>query len=363
MLGIIRFFLASCVILFHLSAKTPGLGLYAVNCFYVISGYLITLILNRTYKFKFTPFAINRFLRLFPTYWFACITSIICIYFVNNPTAFHSSYGLHFSFQEIISNILLIPWAFFSDNKMTSPFQTFTAPEILNFNGYMFRAVTSSWSVAVEIICYLFLWLFVAKGPKRTILVIIISSAYHWYSLGHSDNLNTTYSSFLAAMLPFSIGSLGYFISDIIEKKNPNAGKTFGYQIIFFSIFVATFLINWLIGWFEGKTVASFYYYFNNIIALFGVISLHATKLPERLKKTGRLLGDISYPIFLCHFIFGLIAWSILGKPVDTVGWYIFFIGYSFSLLFGYISILLIDRPISKIRDKIRDEIRDKIKP
>ncbi len=354
MLGIIRFFLASCVILFHLSAKTPGLGLYAVNCFYVISGYLITLILNRTYKFKFTPFAINRFLRLFPTYWFACITGIICIYLVNSPTTFHPSYGFHFSFKEIISNVLLIPWAFVSDNIIISPFQTFTVPEILNFNGYMFRAVTSSWSVAVEIVCYFFLWLFVAKGPKRTIFIIIVSSAYHWYSLGHSENINTTYSSFLAAMLPFSIGSFGYFISAFIENKNPNAGKAFGHQIIFFLIFIFAFLINWLIGWFEGKNLASLYYYLNNIIALFGVVSLHATKLPDYFKKTGRLLGDMSYPIFLCQFFFGLVAWSILGEPENTRGWYIFFIGYSFSLLFGYISIVLIDRPISKIRDKIR---------
>ncbi|WP_413733154.1 acyltransferase family protein [Sodalis sp. RH20] len=354
MLGIIRFFLASSVILFHLSAKFPDLGLYAVNCFYVISGYLITLILNRTYKFEFAPFALNRFLRLFPTYWFASITSIVIIYFANNPTTFHPSYGLHFSFKEIISNIFMIPWAFVSDNIIISPFQTFTTPEFLNFNGYMFRAVTSSWSVAVEIVCYFFLWLFVAKGPKRACLIIIVSSMYHWYSLHHNESTIATYSPFLAAMLPFSIGSLGYFISAFIEKIRPNIGKEFRHQIAYLLIFIAAFLINWLIGWLEGKTLASLYYYFNNVIALFAVISLHATKLPDRFKNSGKFFGDMSYPIFLCQFFFGLVAWSILGEPEKTRGWYIFFIGYSFSLLFGYISILLIDRPISKIRDKIR---------
>lgn len=36
MLGLIRFFLASCVIAFHLTARIPALGNFAVNCFYVI---------------------------------------------------------------------------------------------------------------------------------------------------------------------------------------------------------------------------------------------------------------------------------------------------------------------------------------
>lgn len=44
MLGLIRFFLASCVIAFHLTARIPALGNFAVNCFYVISGFLITYI-------------------------------------------------------------------------------------------------------------------------------------------------------------------------------------------------------------------------------------------------------------------------------------------------------------------------------
>jgi len=44
MLGILRFFLASCVVVFHMSGHAPIIGVLAVNCFYVISGYLMTLV-------------------------------------------------------------------------------------------------------------------------------------------------------------------------------------------------------------------------------------------------------------------------------------------------------------------------------
>ena len=103
MLGVIRFFLASCVIYFHLANQTPDLGLYAVNCFYVISGYLITLILHSTYNFELSRFALNRFLRLYPTYWFACFVGFIIISTSQAPTIFHPSYGISYSFDEILS--------------------------------------------------------------------------------------------------------------------------------------------------------------------------------------------------------------------------------------------------------------------
>ncbi|BAE74472.1 Acyltransferase family protein [Sodalis glossinidius str. 'morsitans'] len=354
MLGIIRFFLATCVILFHLSGKFPNFGLYAVNCFYVISGYLITMILNTTYNFKLIPFTTNRFLRLFPSYWLACITGIICIYFIDNPKDFHLSYGLHISVKEFLANLLLIPWAFLSDKIIISPFYAFATPEFLDFKGYMFRAVTSSWSVAVEITCYFLLWCFVARGYKRTLLAILASSIYHWYAISVSDNIITTYSPFLAAMLPFSIGALGYFLSHSIEKKNKDLIKPTRYQIFSLFLFSFLFITNWYIGWQRNEAFASFHYYFNNIIAFGAVVALHGTKLSGKISKLAKFLGDLSYPIFLCHFFIGLVVWQISGQPTENRGWIIFFIGYGLSVIWGLLSILLIDRPISKIRDLIR---------
>jgi hypothetical protein len=45
MLGLVRFFMATCVVVFHLTLLVPNIGMLAVNYFYVISGYLITMVL------------------------------------------------------------------------------------------------------------------------------------------------------------------------------------------------------------------------------------------------------------------------------------------------------------------------------
>ncbi|HHH3483254.1 TPA: acyltransferase family protein [Klebsiella pneumoniae] len=353
MLGVIRFFLASCVIYFHLAGQSPDLGLYAVNCFYVISGYLITLILHRTYHFEFSRFALNRFLRLYPTYWFSCFVGFIVISTSQSPTIFHPSYGVNFSFDEALSNVLMIPWAFYADNIMTSPFHSFGINP-LHLDGYMFRIVTSSWSVAVEIVCYFLLWAFIARSYKTALLTMFLSIGYHWYSIKNVDSLVVIYSPFIAALLPFSIGALGYFISNKLKEANIKICSNGITQILSCAIFIILFTSNWYLNYINKNSLASVNYYVNNIIALLAIISLHSTTPPRKIENVCKTLGDLSYPMFLCQFFMGLVAWEATGHTNVTRGLTIFIIGYALSFAFGLITIKLIDRPVSKLRNKIR---------
>jgi peptidoglycan/LPS O-acetylase OafA/YrhL len=71
-LGFYRFVLAAAVIVEHLAEGTRYVshtGMFAVFGFYVLSGYLITRVLNDVYDFAFVPFWSNRFLRLYPPYF------------------------------------------------------------------------------------------------------------------------------------------------------------------------------------------------------------------------------------------------------------------------------------------------------
>jgi len=83
MLGIFRYILALMVTLSHLWTGLAGWsGVGAVFGFYVISGYLMTSVLNQSYGF--TPqglgrYALNRFLRIFPTYWFVLLFAVIVV--------------------------------------------------------------------------------------------------------------------------------------------------------------------------------------------------------------------------------------------------------------------------------------------
>lgn len=354
MLGVIRFFLASCVILFHLTAKFPGLGLYAVNCFYVISGYLITMILNKTYLFDLKRFALNRFLRLYPSYYFLCLIALVTISSIDNANEFHRSYTGDFNFMAVVSNLSIFTWGIFSDSIIPSPFFAWGTPTILNFDGQLFRLITSSWSVGVELICYLILWAFTARQLSTAFITVVAAAFYHFGALHYWNNIAATYSPFIAAMLPFGIGSMGYFLSEKIQVRIPARYKGFRAQLIFSAVFFVSFIVNWLTPYYSGEILGNWHYYANNIIALFAVMSLHVTKVPSPLRSVTRILGDMSYPMFLCHFFCGLIVWHLIGEPRNTAGWVIFIGGYGIALALSLLTIQIIDKPISKVRDKIR---------
>jgi peptidoglycan/LPS O-acetylase OafA/YrhL len=79
-MGLLRFILAITVVLTHstgiLGLKFVG-GHIAVQAFYIISGFYMTLILNEKYigqNSSYKLFITNRLLRLFPIYW--CILGL-----------------------------------------------------------------------------------------------------------------------------------------------------------------------------------------------------------------------------------------------------------------------------------------------
>jgi peptidoglycan/LPS O-acetylase OafA/YrhL len=82
MLGSFRLLLALLVVMAHLAEGTTfvsHMGVFAVFGFYVISGYLMTLVLHEVYHFDFSSFWANRFLRLFPTYYLVALASLLVV--------------------------------------------------------------------------------------------------------------------------------------------------------------------------------------------------------------------------------------------------------------------------------------------
>lgn len=352
MLGIIRFLLASCVVAFHLTGKLPFLGQFAVNFFYVISGFLITLILNRTYKFNVLSFSVNRFLRLYPTYYFFIAVGLLIFHFMPNTSNFHPSWSQHLLPFDWSGNAFIFPWAFLSDNAVPSTFGAFTDNYPLYVDLYRFRIITSSWSVAVELVCYFLLWLFIARNYILTCLALIASIAYHFYVFRHTGSSAMAYFPFIAAVLPFSLGASGYFISEKMKQSSLSLIK-YQWQVVILSI--ATFFVNWhLFNINQTNGWHPFFYYTNNILSMFIVIitfNLNPGNLPG---KIARLLGDLSYPVFLCQYFGGYIAWYIIGFDKPARGWEIFIIGYIIAILMSLLCISLIDDNIRKLRDKIR---------
>ncbi|PPC72695.1 acyltransferase [Pantoea sp. ICBG 985] len=355
MLGIIRFFLASCVIVFHLSLQVPHIGLLAVNFFYVISGYLITMILNDSYRFNFKSFALNRFLRLYPTYFFfSAISIVFSVTYISGHTSspFHPSWSGHYQPFDLIANIFLFPWEILNDYGILSFFSNPYVPS----EAARFRWIPSSWSVAVEIICYVILWAFTARNFFSALITLAAAIVINAL-VGHF-NLNPLYrySPFFAAMLPFSLGALSYFLVKANDHRKHLFEILDRYQLVTLIFIVALFTVNW---YFASKQwgvalFSSIAYYTNNLIACLAVIIFHKTQPKGFYDKICKFIGDLSYPIFISQYLGGYIAWIMLGSPIQNRGWEVFFYGYAVTLAMSILSVLIIDGPIKKVRNIIR---------
>ena len=127
-MGLLRLILALAVVLEHSSqifGYTLVGGRLAVQAFYIISGFYMSLILNEKYvgRGSYKLFITNRFLRLYPIYWavLTCtVLSSVFIYFYSGGATwgklnlyvehFHSM-GLGNFLFAVLSNIFL----FFQD--------------------------------------------------------------------------------------------------------------------------------------------------------------------------------------------------------------------------------------------------------
>src|ERR1700761_979235 len=81
-MGLIRFLLACGVVLCHTSAimgYTPLSGALAVQCFFIISGFYMAMVLAEKYNGKGSTylFYTNRALKIYPIYWVCLILLII----------------------------------------------------------------------------------------------------------------------------------------------------------------------------------------------------------------------------------------------------------------------------------------------
>src|SRR5688572_5893383 len=117
MIGSWRLLLALLVVCAHLfNPWWPGA--MAVFSFYTISGFLMTLILHEQYSFSgggLRAFWINRVLRIYPPYYFACALSLVllAVFGADAVGAINPHLSVPDSAGEVTTNLLifgLIDW-------------------------------------------------------------------------------------------------------------------------------------------------------------------------------------------------------------------------------------------------------------
>lgn len=338
MFGTLRFILAIFVVVAHLTETVKSVshfGVFAVFGFYIVSGYLMTAVLNKTYKFDLKSFALNRFLRLFPVYYLVVCSTLIAFYLLPNAEAFHVVWYARDRIQDIAGNLAIFPFEF--------------------YDAY-FRIVPPAWSVAVELVCYFLLWLFIARSKQTALITAGVAAIYHVASLALGQDWAARYFPFYAAILPFSIGASIYYFNENISSFNANTIRRF------FFLSATLWVIN-LIACGQisglGGDHFSLFFYINLFLLVCMVVPLTTSAFDGQLKRIGKVLGDLAYPVFLTHWVVAFII-SSLFLDGQHRGWAVFAASVLPSILISYAISIAADKLVEPVRDSVRNRVSRK---
>ena len=337
-MGYLRFILAVFVVISHAGSLHLPFGNYeipifnfggrnAVCLFFIISGFYMSLILSGKYQNSLKTFYVNRMLRIFPTYW---VVLFLGIFFLGNDylkiydslketTFFTQIYFFFCNFFILGSDTAYLisarPDGLFWDPFMLSQ----------SHNGMNFLVIPPVFTIAIELVFYIFAP-FLIKSIRLNIFCLVIAILFHFYFL-NTNNVNIIYQYHLlpSSFLYFSIGILAhkmYIKKELIFEK-------YGYMS--FIIFATLILVI--------QPLIS-----NILLLLFPFAIPYLFDLTKN-NKIDRLIGNLSYPIYIVHYSVLKFCWDS-GFSQVNIGLFVLIV----SILIGVAIHFLIEKPIEKYR-------------
>jgi len=315
-MGIMRFLLAISVVGTHAGFPFLVGGPRAVQVFYMISGFLISYVLLETVKYpKVWPFYVSRFLRLWPVY---AVIALITLGFhiVFQTTFFEYLFDLpiHGQTVVILSNITL----FFQDWMMflqATPEGFSVLRDLYDDRQPLWPGllVAPAWTLGVEMSFYL-VAPFILHRPKLLIGLLLASLVLRGVFIAQGFGMNDPwrYRFFPTELAFFILGALAHQISMRWSQWMPKArwdGPLVGLLLVFLLLFPL------------GNAVLRIHDLVMTA-ALYGVFLL-SLPLLFRFQNAHRwdvILGELSYPIYICHWLVLLVVREVYsGYSLNTV--------------------------------------------
>ncbi|MDP2377810.1 acyltransferase [Reyranella sp.] len=345
-MGILRLLLALSVLAAH---STPILGVRlisggaAVHLFFVISGFYMALILTGKYHDHQT-FYVNRFLRLWPTYLVVLIAGYAWYYFCWSYTGQKPPPFWLAQAYEVLPwwQALMLRVANFSMLGLDIPFNLFYQPSVglffIPFNttapdgaywAYRFVEIGPAWSISMEIWFYLLAPLLVRRRLAILMALIVASAALNL----SGDFIGLpTYFFFPAQLYLFITGIVVYRFYE--GHRSMIDAHRAGPAIL--GIVVAAFLCyRW-------------------IPAAWGPFVISAVCVPAlpwlfacfRDSRWDSAIGNLSYPIYVCHVLVGTMLATAFDIDNGTV-----LAGVSVAV--STVLHLVIEKPINRYRQAL----------
>jgi len=313
-MGILRFLLAISVVLAH-STTIGGIQLVApdtaVQTFYVISGFYMALVLDSKYKEKsYKLFISNRLLRIYPIYWIVLSLTfflIIISVFIGNSSSKimlwkeitgHGFETFYLFLVAVFSNIFLFfqDWLIFLKYDNINEKLQFVS----DFHGnkgvlYGLMLIPQAWTIGVELMFYLLAPFLVKRNNFILSIILFLSLTFRFIMYKNGFNYDPwTYRFFPFEISLFVIGIFSFRLYKKI-KKNEISFTNFALPIVLF--------------------LTLSYQFFDSEIARYSYIIIISILIPFVFKKTklnnfDKKIGDLSYPIYICH----ILIWLVLEK-------------------------------------------------
>jgi peptidoglycan/LPS O-acetylase OafA/YrhL len=316
MVELVRYLLALLVAEVHVwPLRNAWMSWQAVFAFYALSGYLMTRVLHERYGF--TPrgtgaFILNRVLRLWPAY-----LVIIGLMFA----------ALQFMPLDRFFGTLRIP----RDGLEMLVNLTILGQVVFDFphTATVTKLASTSWSLSIELFCYLLLAVYFGKTPARLAALALIGVVAITISTGYcAINPSPIYGPYCfqnrygvlqAGFIPFAAGGLAYFYRALLREWI----LTHWHWMIGIA---AIGELLCLLHEFLAVTIGPYI----GVAAMAGFLAWASRQ--RRATGITEFLGRASYHLFIAHM--GVAAFLVVGLSwrANSLGLLIGTVGVSFAL-------------------------------
>lgn len=330
MFGTYRYLLALMVVVSHLlPGQDRNPGGCAVFGFYMLSGYLMTYVLVNNYGFTaggLARFSVNRALRIYPPYLVVMAMALIMVLF--NPTTsltVNKCLLLPCSISEWIKNIFIFGLTNETKAKLVPP----------------------AWSLYLELVFYIAMAIVLSRKKSIVVLWFCMSVAYTAYMVIEGYAWGSRYLDFQAVSLPFSTGAMIYYFRGYFKRLPKWHTFLAGGMFLLNAFYPVLF-------WKEIRVEGFYSSVFLSAYLVVCLVNLDGRDVPAWATRIDRFLGNLSYPIFLCHY--PVVAYVVEGiysgaKPDRLT---LFMASLPFINLTAYAVYHFVDQKVNMVREGVR---------
>jgi peptidoglycan/LPS O-acetylase OafA/YrhL len=342
LMGFLRFYLALCVVNAHTGNLFPWpvpRGRHAVELFFIISGFYMAMVLSGRYA-RVLDFYKSRWLRIAVPYYVHLVAIVLLSVasglifsnwlsvsgFAGDPLARNGLWGI---LLVSISNITIFGQdlaLFFKDNagsglQFTSNFGAHPDPL------YHYLIIPQCWTVSLELVFYLMVPFLNRLKTWHLVLLFGLAAVARLvaYRFGGLDHDPWIYRFFPFELAWFVAGMLGWRLLTFIETKT---GRNYtpgilGYTFLCVLVIIIGVGFRWCyhaLGAQIGESYSGFFL----IVACIPLIPL--VFYCTRSNRFDRLVGELSYPIYLNHLFF-IVALRAIPSLEPFAPWFGLFTG------------------------------------